>query len=386
MSGPTAVAHGQESPAAEPPVVLDVRGLRVDFDVPSGRLPAVAGVDLTLRQGEILALVGESGSGKSALSMSLVGLNRGPRTHISGEVAFGGRNLAEASERELRSVRGRDIAVVFQDALAALNPLHRVGAQVTEMMRAHSRMPYTTAMDRAVDLLGEVGIANPRANARALPHQLSGGMRQRVMIAMGLANDPAVLIADEPTTALDVTIQAQVLSVLQQAAADHGTAVLLITHDLGVVAEVADRVAVMYTGRIVEQGLREEVLFNPQHPYTIGLLGSVPPIDGPVADRLPAIPGSPLTGVDRPSGCAFAARCAFAHDACAQQPELRHRHGGPGHLDACVLSGSVRQAARDAGSDRDLGPDPDVLPVRTERDPARNEAERNPVRNEKGHS
>jgi peptide/nickel transport system ATP-binding protein len=177
------------------------------------------------------------------------------------------------------------------------------------------------------------------------------------MIAMGLANDPAVLIADEPTTALDVTIQAQVLSVLQRASADHGTAVLLITHDLGVVAEVADRVAVMYAGRIVEQGSRDEVLFNPQHPYTIGLLGSVPPIDGPVADRLPAIPGSPLTGVDRPEGCAFAARCTFARDECTQQPELRHRHGEPGHLDACVLTAVVRASARRAGLDpqaRDL--------------------------------
>jgi peptide/nickel transport system ATP-binding protein len=346
---PAAVPEGSEQPVPvpEPPAaVLEIRGLTVGFDVPAGRLPAVAGVDLTLRRGEILALVGESGSGKSALAMSLVGLNRGPRTHIGGEVAFGGRNLAELSERELRGIRGKDIAVVFQDSLAALNPLHRVGAQVTEMMRAHRRMPYATAMDRAVELFGEVGIASPRANARALPHQLSGGMRQRVMIAMGLANDPAVLIADEPTTALDVTIQAQVLAVLRRARHDHGTAVLLITHDLGVVAEVADRVAVMYAGRIVEQGTRDEVLRAPQHPYTIGLLGSVPPIDGPVADRLPAIPGAPLTGVDRPAGCAFAARCAFARDACAERPALRRRHGGPGHLDACVLPGPVRESAR----------------------------------------
>ncbi|WP_326608856.1 ABC transporter ATP-binding protein [Streptomyces scopuliridis] len=356
-------AHRQQRPAAEPPAVLEIRGLRVAFDVPAGRLPAVAGVDLTLRQGEILALVGESGSGKSALSMSLVGLNRGPRTHISGEVDFGGRNLAEASESELRAIRGKDIAVVFQDSLAALNPLHRVGAQVVEMMRAHRRMPREQAMGRAVELLGEVGIADPRGNARALPHQMSGGMRQRVMIAMGLANDPAVLIADEPTTALDVTIQAQVLSVLERARADHGTAILLITHDLGVVAEVADRVAVMYAGRIVEQGSRDEVLFDPQHPYTIGLLGSVPPIDGPVTDRLPAIPGNPLTGVDRPRGCAFAARCAFTRDECEEPPELRHRYGGPGHLDACLLPGSVRESARRAG------PSPEPEPARrTERD------------------
>jgi peptide/nickel transport system ATP-binding protein len=336
------------SPTRRPPV-LTMRGLRVEFDVPAGRLPAVDGVDLAVHEGEILALVGESGSGKSALAMSLVGLNRGPRTHISGEVDFDGTNLAEASEAELRRVRGKDISVVFQDALAALNPLHRAGDQVAEMVRTHRRVTRRQARERAVELLGEVGIAGPRDSAGSYPHQLSGGMRQRVMIAMGLANDPAVLIADEPTTALDVTIQAQVLMVLDRLRSDHGTSVILITHDLGVVAEVADRVAVMYAGRIVEQGTRDEVLFHPQHPYTMGLLGSVPPIDGPVLDRLPAIPGSPLTGVERPSGCSFAPRCAFAHDACAARPELRHRHGVPGHLDACVLPAPDRAAARAEG-------------------------------------
>ncbi|WP_433441164.1 ABC transporter ATP-binding protein [Nonomuraea sp. CA-141351] len=326
--------------------VLEVRDLRVEFDVLDGRLPAVAGVDLTLRRGEILALVGESGSGKSALSMSLVGLNRGPRTHISGEVSFGGVNLVEARESELRRVRGKDITVVFQDALAALNPLHRAGAQVSEMIRTHADVSRAAAWERSVELLGEVGIANPGENARAYPHQLSGGMRQRVMIAMGLANDPAVLIADEPTTALDVTIQAQVLRVLERLRAEHGTSIIIITHDLGVVAEIADRVAVMYAGRIVEQGTRAEVLESPQHPYTMGLLASVPPIDGPVAERLPAIPGSPLTGIDRPPGCAFAPRCAAAHDACSSPPDLTRRFGGPGHLDACVLDEPGRAAVR----------------------------------------
>ncbi|MGW3286914.1 ABC transporter ATP-binding protein [Streptomyces sp. NPDC001002] len=324
--------------------VLEVRELRVHFDVPTGRLPAVDGVDLTLRKGEILALVGESGSGKSALSMSLVGLNRGPRTHVSGSVAFRGRELVGASERELRKVRGKEIAVVFQDALAALNPLHRAGAQVAETIRAHADVPRATAASRAVELLGEVGIAGPERASRAYPHQLSGGMRQRVMIAMGLANDPAVLIADEPTTALDVTIQAQVLALLKRVQREHGTSVLLITHDLGVVAEVADRVAVMYAGRIVEQGTRDEVLFSPQHPYTKGLLGSVPPLDGPVPERLPAIAGSPPSGVERPDGCGFAPRCAFVHEACGERPELRRRHGGVGHLDACVLPDVVRSA------------------------------------------
>jgi peptide/nickel transport system ATP-binding protein len=336
-----------QPPTPGPPTpVLSVRDLRVGFDVPAGRLPAVGGVDLDLRRGEVLALVGESGSGKSALAMSLVGLNRGPGTHISGLVEFGGYDLVGAPEARLRQVRGKGIAVVFQDALAALNPTQRVGTQVAEMIRAHQRVPRRLAWRRAVALLRDVGIANPEGGARAYPHQLSGGMRQRVMIAIGLANDPAVLIADEPTTALDVTIQAQVLRLLKRLQAEHHTTILLITHDLGVVAEVADRVAVMYAGRIVEQGTRDEVLFAPQHPYTAALLDSVPRVDGPRLDRLPAIAGSPITGVDRPPGCAFAPRCRYAHDACAAAPPvLRQRYGDPGHLDACVL-GPDRQGVR----------------------------------------
>jgi peptide/nickel transport system ATP-binding protein len=316
--------------------VMRIRDLRVAFDVPGGRLQAVDGVDLDLRRGEVLAIVGESGSGKSALSMALVGLNRGPRTHISGIAEFGGRNLVEASEAQLREVRGRDIAVVFQDALAALNPLHRAGAQVAEMVRLHQPVSRVAAWERAERLLDDVGISSPERAARAYPHQLSGGMRQRVMIAMGLANDPAVLIADEPTTALDVTIQAQVLALLTALQAEYDTSIVLITHDLGVVAEVADRVAVMYAGRIVEQGTREEVLERPRHPYTVGLLRSVPQIDGPLEDRLAAIPGSPLTGLDRPDGCAFAPRCSFTTEACAEVPELLPRPGTDHHLDACV--------------------------------------------------
>ncbi|WP_430787365.1 ABC transporter ATP-binding protein [Actinoplanes sp. G11-F43] len=328
--------------------LLEIRGLTVGFDVPGGRLPAVAGIDLTLGRGEILALVGESGSGKSALSMSLVGLNRGPRTHIGGQVLFSGRDLVQAGEKELREVRGKDIAVVFQDALAALNPTQRVGDQVAEMLRTHRRISRGDASKRAVELLGEVGIANPGQAARAYPHQLSGGMRQRVMIAIGLANDPSVLIADEPTTALDVTIQAQVLRLLKKLQTVHGTTIVLITHDLGVVAEVADRVAVMYAGRIIEQGTRDEVLFDPQHPYTMGLLSSVPRVDGPAVSRLPAIPGSPLSGVHRPDGCAFAPRCAFAHSDCVATPALERRYGGPAHLDACVLDEAGRARARGA--------------------------------------
>ncbi|MEQ3548997.1 ABC transporter ATP-binding protein [Pseudonocardia nematodicida] len=319
-----------------PETVMRIRDLHVGFDTPAGRLPAVDGVDLDLRRGEILALVGESGSGKSALTMSLVGLNRGPRTHVRGEVEFGGRNLIGASEAELREVRGRDVAVVFQDSLAALNPLHRAGAQVAEMVRLHQPLGRAAAWERAEQLLDDVGIANPSRTARAYPHQLSGGMRQRVMIATGLANEPAVLIADEPTTALDVTIQAQVLELLRRLRAEHDSSIVLITHDLGVVAEVADRVAVMYAGRVVEQGSRDDVLQRPRHPYTVGLLRSVPRIDGPQADSLFAIPGAPLTGVDRPGGCAFRPRCPDAVEECGARPPLRAREHGSDHLDACV--------------------------------------------------
>lgn len=336
-----------EQPA---PDLLTLRDLRVEFDVPSGRLPAVNGVNLTLGRAEVLALVGESGSGKSALAMSLVGLNRGRRTHITGEVEFNGENLVAASEKHLRKVRGSDIAVVFQDSLAALNPLQRAGIQVAEMIREHQPVTKAQAMAQAESLLRDVGIPNPAEGARAYPHQLSGGMRQRVMIAIGLANDPAVLIADEPTTALDVTIQAQVLELLKRLQADHGTSIILITHDFGVVAEVADRIAVMYAGRIVEQGTRDEVLTNPQHPYTMGLLNSMPQIDGVRLARLSAIPGSPLTGVNRPPGCAFAPRCGFAQDACTELPSLVERFGGPGHLDACVLDERTRVKARSSAA------------------------------------
>jgi peptide/nickel transport system ATP-binding protein len=333
--------------------LLTTRDLRVEFDVPGGRLPAVQGVNLSLGRGELLALVGESGSGKSALAMSLVGLNRGPRTHITGEVEFNGQNLVAATEKQLRSVRGSGIAVVFQDSLAALNPLQRAGAQVAEMIREHRPVSRAEAMRQAEALLADVGIANPKQGARAYPHQLSGGMRQRVMIAVGLANDPGVLIADEPTTALDVTIQAQVLALLKRLQVEHGTSIILITHDLGVVSEVADRIAVMYAGRIVEQGTRDQVLENPQHPYTMGLLNSMPRIDGDRPDRLAAIPGNPLTGVNRPPGCAFALRCAFVHDACAEQPLLTARFGGPDHLDACFLDEPTRAQARPADPEGD---------------------------------
>jgi peptide/nickel transport system ATP-binding protein len=326
--------------------VLEARGLSVTFDVGGRPLRAVDSVDFALRRGEVLAVVGESGSGKSAMAMSLIGLNRGPSTTIAGEVQFDGRNLVEASQSVLRKIRGEEIAMVFQDALAALNPLQRVGGQIGEMIREHHDVSRADAWARSEALLADVGIPRPGEASHRYPHEFSGGMRQRVMTAIALANDPKVLIADEPTTALDVTIQAQVLTLLQRLKEEHEAAIIFITHDLGVVAEIADRVIVMYAGRIVEQGTRDEVLYAPQHPYTWGLLGSMPRVDGPRNERLRAIPGTPLTGVDRPAGCVFAPRCRYAHDACASRPELRQRAGAPDHLDACVLPDDRKAAAR----------------------------------------
>ncbi|MGD0555466.1 MAG: ABC transporter ATP-binding protein [Streptosporangiaceae bacterium] len=329
--------------AADP--VLRIDQLSVGFDLrDGGRLTAVDGVTLELGRGELLALVGESGSGKSSLAMSLVGLNRGPGTNIDGRVEFDGTDLLSASDKQLRAIRGRDIAVVFQDALAALNPLQRVGTQVSEMLRQHARLSRADAWRRSEQLLADVGIARPERNARAYPHQFSGGMRQRVMTAIALANNPAILIADEPTTALDVTIQRQILLLLRRLQDEQGTAILLITHDLGVVADVADRVAVMYGGRIVEQGTRDQVLYSPQHPYTMGLLNSMPRMSGPARSRLPVIPGSPLAGAPSSGGCAFAPRCAFTHAACDTAPELAGHTGQPGHLDACWLPVHEREA------------------------------------------
>ncbi len=299
--------------------VMHIRDLHVSFDVPGGRLRAVDGVDLDLRRGEILAIVGESGSGKSALSLALVGLNRGPSTRITGTVEFGGRNLVEASEAQLREVRGRDVAVVFQDALAALNPLHRAGAQVAEMVRLHQPVSRAAAWERAERLLDDVGIASPASAARAYPHQLSGGMRQRVMIAMGLANDPAVLIADEPTTALDVTIQAQILDLMRELKRTSDAAIILITHDLGVVAEVCDEVAVMYAGEIVERAPADALFEAPEHPYTVGLLASIPRLDER-AERLAAIDGVLPDMTAPPIGCRFADRCPFVLEECRAAP------------------------------------------------------------------
>ena len=328
--------------------VLRLDKLRVAFGAPPRPLVAVDGVSLDLNPGEVLAVVGESGSGKSAMAQALLGLNRGPSTQFSGHVWHEGRDLIAASEAELRAIRGARMAMIFQDAAAALNPLQRVGDQIVEMIRLHRPLGRAAARAEARDLLAEVGIPEPADRLDAWPHELSGGMRQRVMIAMAIANDPAVLIADEPTTALDVTVQAQILELLRRLRDSRGAGIILITHDLGVVAELADRIAVMYAGRIVETAPADDFFAGPAHPYSWALMGAVPHIDRPPRRRLPAIPGAPPALDTPPAGCRFAPRCPARFGRCAEDPPLAPRPDTPAHLAACWLSPEAAEARRAA--------------------------------------
>ena len=316
-------------------LVLDVRDLAVRFPTPDGVVQAVRGVSFQLHRGETLGVVGESGSGKSVTSLSIMGLLNRRRALISGEALFGGRNLLELPDDQLRRIRGKEIAMVFQDPFACLHPLYRVGAQLAEAVTAHEDVSKAAANARAVELLEAVGIPNAKARARDYPHQFSGGMRQRAMIAMALVHNPAVLIADEPTTALDVTVQAQILELIDQVKRDFACGVILVTHDLGVVAETTDSVMVMYAGGVMEHGTADEVFWEPQHPYTWGLMDSMPTVERRL-DRLRAIEGQPPSLVSPPPGCPFHPRCAFRFDACDKQvPALAPLPGG--HRDACLL-------------------------------------------------
>jgi oligopeptide/dipeptide ABC transporter ATP-binding protein len=338
----------QAAQATSGETVLDVRNLSVTFRTDGGEVRAVDGVSFALRRGEVLAVVGESGSGKSVTALTVMGLTRQKNASHEGEVVYGGRNLLAASERELRRVRGAELAMIFQDPLTSLNPLQRVGQQIVEMLRLHRPISRKDAWREAERLLSEVGIPRPAERARSYPHEFSGGMRQRAMIAMALACEPKVLIADEPTTALDVTIQAQVLELIKKLKDDHDTGVILITHDLGVVADVADRVAVMYAGRIVEEAPRDELFRDPQHPYTWGLLGSVPRVDRPKEKKLRPIEGLPPSLADPPQGCRFRPRCSQAFDRCVEVPPLAARAGKADHLDACWLDPNEKRARRGA--------------------------------------
>jgi peptide/nickel transport system ATP-binding protein len=328
--------------------LLSVRGLRVGFRTEAGLVQAVDGIDLDLAPGEVVGVVGESGSGKSVSMLAVMGLIDDPNAIIEGEARFGGRDLLGLSDRQMRAVRGEEIAMVFQDPMTSLNPVYTVGWQISEQIRAHRQVSRQAARSRSLELLRAVGIPRPEQRIDQYPHQFSGGMRQRVMIAMALSCEPALLIADEPTTALDVTIQAQILELIRGLRAESDSAVVLITHDVGVVADIADRVIVMYAGRAVEVASKDELFEQPQHPYTWGLMASVPRLDLPKPDRLPAIPGQPPSLIALPPGCSFAPRCAHAFEAChAGRPPLVS-HAAPGHLDACLLAPDDRERLRAA--------------------------------------
>jgi peptide/nickel transport system ATP-binding protein len=315
--------------------LLDVRDLRVAFRTREGVVNAVNGVDFSLERGRTLGLVGESGSGKTVTALTILGLTRAQNADISGEIVLEGVDLVRLSEQELRAVRGRRVAMVFQDPLSALHPMHRIGWQIAEAVRVGDRVGKSAARARAIELLRSVGIPSPQSRVDAYPHELSGGMRQRVVIAMALARDPEVLIADEPTSALDVTVQAQILELLKRLQSEKGMALVLVSHDLGVIAEQADDIAVMYAGRIVEQGARDDVIGGALHPYTRGLLESIPHVDGPRLAQLTPIPGAPPNAVLLPSGCPFHPRCPLALPSCAERvPPLvtirgRHRIACP---------------------------------------------------------
>jgi peptide/nickel transport system ATP-binding protein len=323
--------------------LLSVRDLRVQFATPDGIVDAVSGVSFDLKEGETLAIVGESGSGKSVTNLAYMGLLPKTRTTITGSVILktedGEVDLIGMSDEDLRKIRGKDVAMIFQDPMSALHPYYSIGDQLIEAHQAHNEVDKEVSRDRAIELLALVGVANPDERLKAYPHQFSGGMRQRVMIAMALMNNPKVLIADEPTTALDVTVQAQILKLLRDIQAKFKMAVILITHDLGVVAGAADRVNVMYGGRLVESASVNDLYENPLMPYTVGLLDSIPRMDQGHGKRLRAIPGQPPSLIQLGSGCAFAARCSrkseLPNGKCETSPELKAVSAG--HLVRCHL-------------------------------------------------
>jgi peptide/nickel transport system ATP-binding protein len=317
-------------------LLLDVRGLTVRFPTPDGVVQAVSDVTFSLKRGETLGIVGESGSGKSVSNLAIMGLLNRTRTAISGDVRFEGRELLTLPADEMRQIRGKDIAMIFQDPFACLHPMYRVGDQIAEAVLAHADVGKEKARERAVELLGQVGIPNAKSRARDYPHQFSGGMRQRAMIAMALVHNPSVLIADEPTTALDVTVQAQILELIDQVKREFDIGVILVTHDLGVVAETANSVLVMYAGRVMEYGAAAEIFARPQHPYTWGLLDSMPTVERRLEALVP-IEGSPPSLIAPPSGCPFHPRCPYAFAPCpTEQPPLV-APVPEAHLDACHL-------------------------------------------------
>ena len=313
--------------------LVDIKDERLSFFTPAGEVKALGGVSIHLKEGEVLGIVGESGSGKSVTAYSLMGLTAYPGRLIGGTLDFNGHHINDMSEKEMRRIRGNEVSIIFQDPMTSLNPVYTIGNQIREVILLHTGKSQKEANERAKELLTLVGINEPEKRLKQYPHELSGGMRQRVMIAMALCCRPRLLIADEPTTALDVTVQAQILSLLRKARDELGTAILLVTHDLGVIASICDEVAVMYAGRIVERGSVEDVFYRPLHPYTRALLRATPTLEGARA-LLPAIPGAPPDPAALPEGCAFAPRCARATGLCRRE-KAQEAPAGATHRAAC---------------------------------------------------
>jgi peptide/nickel transport system ATP-binding protein len=327
-----------------PSQLLQIDGLRVDFATEDGVVHAVRGVSLEIEAGSMLGIVGESGSGKSVSMLTVMGLTRAENATIGGTATFEGKDLLSLSNHELRRIRGNEIAMIFQDPLSSLHPFYKVGAQLVEAIRTHNDVSKRAARSRTVELLKLVGIPDPEGRVDAYPHEFSGGMRQRAMIAMALANDPKVLIADEPTTALDVTVQSQILDLIAKLQRERDMAVVLITHDLGVVAEHTDEIAVMYAGEVVERAPTEMLFKAPEHPYTWGLLQSIPRLDRPRDEPLVPISGRPPSLIALPSGCSFHPRCPYVRDRHRRvEPQLEPVPGQDGHLARCLLESRVRR-------------------------------------------
>jgi peptide/nickel transport system ATP-binding protein len=322
---------------------LDVRDLRVHFPTEDGLVRAVDGVSFTLERGKTLGIVGESGSGKSVTSLGLLGLHRQGNARVSGEIWLDGEELVSATNERVRALRGEKMAMIFQDPLTAMHPYYTIGAQIIEAYRVHNKVSKQTARTRAIEMLDRVGIPQPNKRVDDFPHQFSGGMRQRAMIAMALVCNPELLIADEPTTALDVTVQAQILDLIRDLQEEFHSAVIMITHDLGVVAELADDILVMYGGKCIEYGAAADLFRHPEHPYAWGLLGSMPRVDREVRERLTPIPGTPPSLINLPSGCSFHPRCAFAGldgiPCNTVEPKLL---ANGSHPTACHLAPNVR--------------------------------------------
>jgi peptide/nickel transport system ATP-binding protein len=332
MTVSTNISLNKDETASD--VLLDVDRLTVEFPTDDGLVQAVRGVSYQLRRGDSLGIVGESGSGKSVTSMAILGLL--PKTaRITGSVKLQGQELLGRSEKAYAELRGNKIAMIFQDPLTSLNPVYTVGYQIAEAVHAHHDISKKAARDRSIELLKTVGIPNPEQRVESYPHEMSGGMRQRVVIAIAMANNPDVIIADEPTTALDVTVQAQVLEALESAREETGAAMVLITHDLGVIAGHADRVCVMYAGKLVEKGTIDDVFYEPRMPYSLGLLGSLPRLDESERERLTPIIGSPPSLVNLPPGCPFTPRCPLAQDICEQEEPDLYITNNPAHAAAC---------------------------------------------------